>query len=177
MYDVWSFVSQVRFERFSGPEMRLDLAAGVCQWLSSNLSRKSLPWIGMSMIHEDDTERCKRCRSDVLKVLCTVTWALVDHLVDSEATQMYSDMRSKFLLTSKSCLICMHQVWASDPGDFVRALTESPVVQRRYLWTTRHLNRLKCGLNLATDQGTYNNFYLHLQDVGNRVTLMTQLSR
>ena len=50
--------------------------------------------------------------------------------------------------TARACILALHQLWATDNALFVRALGDSPNVQRKYIWTTKHLELLKASINL-----------------------------
>lgn len=146
MFSIWSFINQLKFESMS-PHSKALLADIVLKWVSTNLSRKRLH--GSDSSGEAGRD-CDWCRSDLIKVLSTISWSLVDHMINLEAKGIPDD---QFCLLAKASLVCLFQVSNTDPDDFVRGLVESPAVQRRYIWTTRQLSRIKGYLKLTAEQG------------------------
>ena len=85
---------------------------------------------------------CEHCREAVLKSLVTVMCAVVTSLEDSLIQHPLPPSPS-LLLVAKSGLLCFHHIWAFDDQCFVRAISTSPKVQRRYVWTINHLLNLR----------------------------------
>ena len=104
---------------------------------------------------------CEHCLEAVLKCLVTVMCALVTSLVDSILCQHPLPPSPSLLLVAKSGLLCFHHIWAFDDPCFARAISTSPKIQRRYVWTINHLLDLRKNKYIHLEYGNYN--FLHLK--------------
>ena len=80
--------------------------------------------------------KCLDCRGSFLKSLVTLIYSLVSIILDDQDKE-YVD--PELCDASKNCLLCLHYFWEINMEDFIKILTGSPRVQRRYVWSINHL--------------------------------------
>ena len=140
----WSFFSQIPFKELDDKSVE-KIGVTVTSWISSHVSRRDLAWIGPT-----SPKKCDDCRSALLKILVTTTWSVVEALVKF-------DMPLELVTLIKTCILCLHYVWASDSESFVTSWqSTSPLVQRRYIWTINQIIYLKESKHLTLEQGKDN---------------------
>ncbi len=130
------------------PNLRevIRVSSALSLFLTSRLSCHRQPLLSV------DAQKGCRCGHDLLKVLVSAAAAVTKACLGG--TQDSDDIANAKVV-SRDCVVCLHHVWSSDPSEFVRALSESPVAQRKYIWLTRQLDReeVRAAIGMRSEEG------------------------
>ncbi len=86
-----------------------------------------------------------------------MSWAVVNQLVQKEEETQFQETAdvvdglsqqnepSLDYPVARSCLLTLHYLWESNSEEFVKILSGTPMVQRKYIWSINHISRwVKC---------------------------------
>ena len=141
-------VLKLYFNSFDGKEPQQSifwtLTYKLSEWISSNLlsyKQGKVSWLNCK------GNGCQWCRSDIIKALSVLSWTLVCQILVCNGFPQSAD-------SLKNCIHCLHNLWAMDPGSFVSSIAENPIIQRRYIWSFKHITaKLKPTLGFDCENG------------------------